>query len=49
MKKALLMIAIVLGCTAAFAQKLDKNEAKQLKAFLSQNAEKDGTKPTLSR
>lgn len=27
------MIAIVLGCTAAFAQKIDKNEAKQLKAF----------------
>ena len=37
------MIAIVLGCTAAFAQKIDKNEAKQLKAFLSQNAEQGGT------
>lgn len=43
MKRALFLIAIVLGCTTAFAQKIDKNEAKQIKAFLSQNAEKDGT------
>ena len=43
MKKALLMFALVLGCTTAFAQKVDKNEARQIKAFLSQTAEKDGT------
>ncbi len=30
MKKALLIIAIMLGSVAAFAQSLDKNEAKQL-------------------
>lgn len=41
MKKALLMIALVLGCTTAFAQKLDKNEAKQLTAFLSQPAQRE--------
>ncbi len=43
MKKVLLMIAIALGCTTAFAQNLDKNEAKQLKAFLTQTSEKGGT------
>ena len=43
MKKAILMIALVLGCTGAFAQKIDKNEMKQLQAFLSQPAEKDAT------
>lgn len=42
MKKALLIIAIMLGSVAAFAQSLDKNEAKQLKAFLSEPA-KEGT------
>ena len=36
MKKALLIIALMLGSVAASsAQNLDKNEAKQLKAFLS--------------
>ena len=33
----------MLGCMTVFAQKIDKNEVKQLKAFLSQTAEKDGT------
>ena len=42
MKKALLIIAIVLGSMNAFAQNLDKNEAKQIKAFLSAPA-KEGT------
>ena len=36
MKKALLIIAVVLGSMTAFAQNLDKNEAKQLKAFLNE-------------
>ena len=36
MKKALLIIAVVLGSMTAFAQNLDKNEAKQLKAFLAE-------------
>lgn len=43
MKKALLMITLMLGCMTVFAQKIDKNEAKQIKAFLAQPAEKDGT------
>ena len=43
MKKALLMITLVLGCTTVFAQKIDKKEAAQIKSFLSQPAEKDGT------
>ena len=42
MKKALLIIAVMLGGMSAFAQNLDKNEAKQLKAFLSEPA-KEGT------
>ncbi|MDE6465336.1 MAG: hypothetical protein K2L44_01370, partial [Duncaniella sp.] len=42
MKKALLIIAIVLGSMTAFAQNLDKNEAKQLKAFLTETS-KEGT------
>ena len=46
MKKALLMIALMLGSVTAFAQKIDKNEVKQLKAFLSQPAEKGGTNAT---
>ena len=33
----------MLGCMTVFAQKIDKNEAKQIKAFLSQPAEKDAT------
>ena len=43
MKKAILMITLMLGCMTVFAQKIDKNELKQLKAFLSMPAEKDGT------
>ncbi len=43
MKKSVLMIALVLGSTVAFAQKPAKNEVKQLQAFLAQPAEKDGT------
>ena len=43
MKKAVFMIALALGSVTAFAQKIDKNEMKQLKAFLEQPAEKDGT------
>ncbi len=35
MKKALLMIALVVGCMSATAQKIDKNEMKELQAFLS--------------
>ncbi len=42
MKKALLIIAVVLGSMTAFAQNLDKNEAKLIKAFLSEPA-KEGT------
>ena len=43
MKKALLIIALMLGSVAASsAQNLDKNEAKQLKAFLSEPS-RDGT------
>ena len=42
MKKAILMIAVVLGSMVAFAQKPAKNELKQLQAFLAQPAEKDG-------
>nr|MDE6418594.1 hypothetical protein [Duncaniella sp.] len=42
MKKALLMIAVLLGSSTAFAQNLDKNEAKLMKAFLSEPA-KEGT------
>ena len=36
MKKALLIFAVMLGSMTAFAQNLDKNEAKQLKAFLNE-------------
>lgn len=43
MKKYLLMIALMLGSMTVFAQKVDKNEARQIKSFLSQNSEKDGT------
>ncbi len=43
MKKMILMMAVVLGCMTAFAQKVDKNEAKALKAFLAQPAEKDAS------
>ncbi|MDE6390018.1 MAG: hypothetical protein K2L26_01200, partial [Duncaniella sp.] len=42
MKKALFLIAVLLGSTTAFAQNLDKNEAKLMKAFLSEPA-KEGT------
>ena len=37
------MIAIALGCSTVFAQSIDKNEAKQLKAFLAQTSEKGTT------
>ena len=43
MKKALLMMTLMLGCMNFFAQKIDKNELKQLNAFLSQPAEKAAT------
>ena len=33
----------MLGCMTVFAQKIDKNELKQLQAFLAQPAEKDAT------
>ena len=42
MKKALLIIAVLLGSMTAFAQNLDKNEAKLIKAFLAEPA-KEGT------
>ena len=42
MKKALLMIAVMLGSVTAFAQNLDKNELKQLKEFLSQPSAEEG-------
>ena len=42
MKKALLMIAIMLGSVTAFAQ-INKNEVKKLQEFLAQPAEKGGT------
>ena len=35
MKKYLLMIALMLGSMTVFAQKVDKNEARQIKSFLS--------------
>lgn len=40
------MIALMLGSVTAFAQKMDKNEVKQLQNFLSQPAEKGGTNAT---
>ncbi|MDE6081062.1 MAG: hypothetical protein K2F70_02170, partial [Muribaculaceae bacterium] len=43
MKKAVLVIAIMLGSLVAFAQKVDKKEVAQLKAFLSQPAQENGT------
>lgn len=43
MKKAVLLIALMIGCTGVFAQKIDKNELKQLQAFLSQPGERDAT------
>ncbi|MDE5658646.1 MAG: hypothetical protein K2I25_06370, partial [Muribaculaceae bacterium] len=43
MKKAVLLIALMIGCTGAFAQKIDKSELKQLQAFLSQPGERDAT------
>ena len=35
MKKVLFLIALAVGFSSAFAQKLDKVEAKQLKAFIT--------------
>lgn len=43
MKKAVLLITLALSSAMVFAQKVDKNELKQLKTFLSQPAEKDAT------
>lgn len=43
MKKAVLLITLALSSVMVFAQRIDKNELKQLKNFLSQPAEKDAT------
>ena len=43
MKKALLLMALMVGCMSAFAQKIDKNELKELQAFLAQPTEKHAT------
>lgn len=43
MKKALFLIALMLGSVTAFAQKMNKNEVKQLQAFAAQTSEKGGT------
>lgn len=43
MKKAIIMLAVILGCMSASAQQVNKNELKQLQAFLTQNSEKEGT------
>ena len=43
MKKSLLLIALMVGCMSASAQKIEKNELRQLQAFLSQPAEKAAT------
>ena len=34
MKKALLLMTLMLGCVTVFAQKIDKNELRQLQAFI---------------
>ena len=36
-------MALVLGCTSAFAQNIAKNELKQLQSFLAQPAQKEAT------
>ena len=38
MKKIVLTFALVLSCAALFAQKLNKSEVKQLRAFLQQTS-----------
>ena len=43
MKKSLLLIALMVGCMSASAQKFDKNELRQLQSFLSQPGEKAAT------
>ena len=43
MKKALLLIAVMVGCMTASAQKIDKNELRQLQQFLSLPGEKHAT------
>ena len=43
MKRPIALIALALACVTAFAQKLDRNEAKQLTAFLSQPAAEAAT------
>lgn len=40
MKKALLLITLMLGCMNVFAQKVDKAEMNKLKIFLAQTSEK---------
>lgn len=36
-------MALMVGCMSAFAQKIDKNELKELQAFLAQPTEKHAT------
>ena len=43
MKKAVLLFVIALSGMVAFAQKINKNELKQLQNFLAQPAEKDAS------
>lgn len=38
MKRVSLLLVLALGCVTTYAQKLDRNEARQLTAFLSQPA-----------
>ena len=43
MKKVALLFAVALSSLAVNAQKIDKNELKQLQAFLTAPAEKDAS------
>ena len=43
MKKVVLLMALVLSSTVAFAQKVNKAEVRQLQAFLSQPAKEAAT------
>ena len=43
MKKVALLFAVALSSLAVNAQKIDKNELKQLQAFLAAPAEKEAT------
>ena len=49
MKKSIFMMALVLGCTSAFAQNIAKNELKQLQSFLAQPAQKEATNAKADR